>query len=352
MKSNPAEPVVFQVLVPTTERLDRFLADQLAISRTQAARLLGEGAVTVNGEGARASACLSRGDVVQVAFPPEAPRREIRPLDIPLNVVFEDQYLLVIDKPAGLVVHPAPGHWDDTLVNALAGRGIAWWAGQSAGEEPDEPEDEATPPSLRPGIVHRLDKDTSGLMVVAKDDTSHRRLSHALSLRRIERQYAALIWGHISAEREIDAPIARSDTDRQRQTITKDGRPAKTLVAPVARFGTCDLVRAKLFSGRTHQIRVHLAHIGHPVVGDSLYGAEGHRRMTGAQRNQALAVEREAPRQALHAAVLRFAHPETREWLQFESDWPADLRPALAAAAGDPGLLARPKLLEYLHFRA
>jgi 23S rRNA pseudouridine1911/1915/1917 synthase len=340
--------VVFQVLVPTTERLDRFLADQLAISRTQAARLLGEGAVTVNGEGARASACLSRGDTVKVDFPPEAPRREIRPLDIPLNVVFEDAYLLVIDKPAGLVVHPAPGHWDDTLVNALAGRGIAWWSG----DPPAEDSEEETPPSLRPGIVHRLDKDTSGLMVVAKDDTSHRRLSHALSLRRIERQYAALVWGHVSAEREIDAPIARSESDRQRMAVTRDGRPAKTLVHPVARFATCDLIRARLFSGRTHQIRVHLAHIGHPVVGDSLYGAEGHRRMTGAQRNQAMAVEREAPRQALHAAVLRFAHPETREWLEFESDWPADLRPALAAAAGDPALLARPKLLEYLGFRA
>jgi 23S rRNA pseudouridine1911/1915/1917 synthase len=120
----------------------------------------------------------------------------------------------------------------------------------------------------------------------------------------------------------------------------------------VARYATCDLIRAKLFTGRTHQIRVHLAHIGHPVVGDRVYGGGGHRRMTGEQRQQALSVEREVTRQALHAAVIRFAHPETREWLEFRSDWPADLRSALAAAARDPTLLARPNLLEYVGFRA
>ena len=271
---------------------------------------------------------------MEVEYPEAEPRREIHPLHIPLVVAFEDDHLLVLDKPAGLVVHPAPGHWDDTLVNALAARGTAL---SSEGG--------------RPGIVHRLDKDTSGLIIVAKHDVAHRKLSHALGLRRIERTYAALAWGHIKAEQEIDAPIARNPRDRQRMGVVASGRPARTLVKPIGRFATCDLVRVKLYTGRTHQIRVHLDHIGHPVVGDRVYGGGGHRRITGAH-HVAAAVEREAPRQALHAAELRFAHPETREWLEFHSEWPQDLRPVLAAAAGDPTLLARPKVLEYLGFRA
>jgi 23S rRNA pseudouridine1911/1915/1917 synthase len=298
-----------------------------------------------------------------------------------LHVVFEDEFLLVLDKPAGLVVHPAPGHWDDTLVNALAARGVEGAkdqadrriAGQPDGNDGDtdgeqeveadgeslsgyptiRPSDSLRPSDpLRPGIVHRLDKDTSGLMVVAKTETAHRKLSHALGLRRIEREYAALTWGHLDSPQEIDAPIGRNPKNRQQMAVVKGGRDARTLVTPIARFAMCDLLRVKLYSGRTHQIRVHLAHVGHPVVGDPLYGGGGHKRMTGHDRNEALALERETPRQALHAASLRFAHPETREWLEFYSDWPDDLRPALAAAASDPNLLARPKVLEYLGFRA
>jgi 23S rRNA pseudouridine1911/1915/1917 synthase len=356
MTTIPPQAILFQVCAPTTERIDRFLADQLSISRTQAARLLAESAVLVNDAPARASQTLVHGDRVQVNLPDHrVPLREIRPYPIELQVVYEDDFLLVIDKPAGLVVHPAPGHWDDTLVNALAARG--GWADRRAGGLPESDANDpsirpsAYPASLRPGIVHRLDKDTSGLIIVAKTDDAHRKLSHALGLRRVEREYAALVWGHVKVEQEIDAPIARHPRNRQQMSVVKTGRPARTLIQPVARFSTCDLVRAKLFTGRTHQIRVHLAHIGHPVIGDPVYGGGGHRRMTGAPRD-ALAVERETPRQALHAATLRFTHPGTREWLEFRSDWPADLRPALAVAAGDPALLARPKLLEYVGFRA
>jgi 23S rRNA pseudouridine1911/1915/1917 synthase len=291
------------------------------------------GAVQVNDEPARASRTLARSDLVQVELPSAVAPREITPHPLTLSVVFEDDHLMVIDKPAGLVVHPAPGHWDDTLLNVLAARGTPL-SGASG----------------RPGIVHRLDKDTSGLLIIAKTDDAHRRLSHALAQRRVERTYAVLVWGHLGSAREIDAPIGRNPRDRKRMAVIGRGRPARTRVEPVARFATCDLARAMLATGRTHQIRVHLAHVGHPVVGDAVYGGGGARRLSAQGRQQAEAIERVAPRQALHAAVLSFAHPETRAWLTFTSDWPIDLRPALAAASGDPSLLARPQLLEYLGF--
>lgn len=329
-----ASRAVFQVLATETERLDRFLADQLALSRTQASRLIGMGTVIVNGAPGRAGRRLARGDEVDVRFPAEEPRRTLTPHAIALDIRFEDDHLLVIEKPAGLVVHPAPGHWDDTLVNALAYRGVQ--LAQAGGE--------------RPGIVHRLDRDTSGLLIVAKTERAHRRLSRQLAARLIERRYAALVWGHVGAERTIDAPIARHPHERKRMAVVATGRPAQTHVAPVARFGVCDLVRVRLVTGRTHQIRVHMVHIGHPVVGDRVYGGGGSRRMTGAQRPEAEAVERAAPRQALHAAVLMLTHPETGERLTIRSDWPADLHAALAASAADEDVLARPSVLDYLGF--
>jgi len=334
--SPPKAPgtVAFRVLAPATERLDRFLADQLALSRTQAARLIGQGAVTVNGAVGRAGRPLVRGDLVEVRPRSPEPSRPLTPHAVPLDVRFEDEHLLVLDKPAGLVVHPAPGHWEGTLVNALVARGMALTAGAPG----------------RPGIVHRLDRDTSGLMIVAKSDLAHRRLGRAIADRRVERRYAALVWGHFPEPRDIDAPLARHPKDRKRMAVVAGGREARSRVEPVARFESCDLVRVGLETGRTHQIRVHLAHVGHPVVGDPVYGAGGSRRVTGALRPGAEALERAAPRQALHAAHLAFAHPVTREWLTFQADWPADLRPALVLAAAQPGLLARPSVLHYLGF--
>jgi len=332
-ESIPPSRAVFTVCTDATERLDRFLADQLAFSRTHAARLIAKGGVVINAETARASRRLSRGDRVEVTIPDADPPRDLVPCARPLSVIYEDEVLLVVDKPAGLVVHPAPGHWDDTLLNALVARGTPLSAGGG-----------------RPGIVHRLDKDTSGLLIVSKSDDVHRSLAGALARRKIERTYAALAWGHVSDAIEIDAPVARHPKDRKRMAVLATGRRAVSRVEPVARFDTCDLVRVRLVTGRTHQIRVHLAHIGHPVVGDQVYGHGGARRVTGEQRPRAVAIEKLAPRQVLHAAVLRFTHPVSREELEFRSEWPADLLPALNAAREEDHLLDRAKPLRYLGF--
>ncbi|MFQ6044861.1 MAG: RluA family pseudouridine synthase [Gemmatimonadales bacterium] len=331
------EPIpvrTFHVAAQITERLDRYLADQLSISRTQAARLIARQAVRVNGAPARASKVLGRGDAVEVELGDEEPPRELKPHHIELAVVYEDDAMLVLDKPAGLVVHPAPGHWSDTLLNALVARGTPLSAGSSG----------------RPGIIHRLDKDTSGLLVVAKTDQAHRRLANAIARRQVLRLYAVLMWGHLGEAIDIDAPIARHPKDRKRMAVLATGRPARTHVEPVARFDTCDLVRVRLTTGRTHQVRIHLLHLGHPVVGDPVYGGGGAERSTGAQRPRALAVEKAAPRQALHAAVLRIPHPTTGELREFRSEWPLDLVPALVQASGDRTLLDRPHRLEYLRF--
>jgi 23S rRNA pseudouridine1911/1915/1917 synthase len=324
----------FTVAVAATERLDRFLADQLGLSRTQAARLVADRAVEVDGKPARASRVLTRGERVTVRFPEHEPPRTLRPAPIPLTVVFEDEHLAVIDKPAGLVVHPAPGHWDDTLVNALVARGTTLSGGAEG----------------RPGIVHRLDRDTSGLMVVAKTELAHRRLGAAIAARRIRRSYAALAWGHLDASPSvIEAPVARHPQDRKRMAILPAGRLARTDAYVVARFGVADLLRLELHTGRTHQIRVHLEHLGHPVVGDPIYGGGGSRRISGPPRRSAETLERATPRQALHAAALAFRHPATAEPLEFRSDWPSDLRPALLALGGED-LVARPDPLGYLRF--
>ncbi|HET9275033.1 MAG TPA: RluA family pseudouridine synthase [Gemmatimonadales bacterium] len=299
--------------------MDRFLADQLDLSRTQAARIVAAGGVRVNGKPARASRVLERRDLVEVEFPEAEPRRQLAAYALPLTVVFEDEHLAVIDKPAGLVVHPAPGHWDDTLVNALVARGTALGGGVQG----------------RPGIVHRLDRDTSGLMVIAKNDLAHRRLGAALAARQVSRAYAVLAWGHFDdSPTVISAPLARHPTDRKRMAVRSDGRPARTDVFVVARFEVCDLLRAELHSGRTHQIRAHLRHAGHPVVGDPVYGAGGARRITGQGHALAERLDRVTPRQALHAAELRFRHPVTGAGLRFTSDWPVDLQPALQLLAG------------------
>ncbi len=267
----------------------------------------------VDGRREKASYRPETGELVRIEIPKTA-KRMISGEDIPVSVVYEDEALLVVDKPAGMVVHPAPGNWSGTLVNALLGRG-----GSLSTE--GEPE--------RAGMVHRLDKETSGLLVVAKTDRSHRILSAAIAARRVVRRYAVMTWGHISTDAlTIDKPIARDPRDRKRMAIVNKGRPAKTDLIRLARFDAGDLLRAHLHSGRTHQIRVHLASIGHPVMGDDVYGGGGGRRVAGLPPR----------RHFLHAAWLAFNHPVTGESLDFRSPLPEDLRSALAVIAGEHAL--------------
>lgn len=239
--------------------------------------------------------------------PPVA--REIVAEQIPLVVRYEDDDVVVIDKAAGMVVHPAPGNWTGTLVHALKGRG--------------EPLSSTGDPT-REGIVHRLDKETSGLLLVAKTDRAHRALGAALAQRRISRRYAVMCWGHLAEDQiTVERPIARDPRDRKRMAVVASGKPAKTAFVRIARFDPGDLLRAHLYTGRTHQIRVHLASIGHPVIGDDTYGGGGGRRL----------VSLPAKRHFLHAAWLIFRHPVTGAEIDVRSPLPDDLRTAMLRIA-------------------
>jgi 23S rRNA pseudouridine1911/1915/1917 synthase len=292
------------------ERLDVFVARTMDISRNQAATLIAEGRVTVRGRTERASFRPEEGDEVVIDRPAPV-ARPVLAESIPLTVVFEDDELLVVDKPAGMVVHPAPGNWSGTLVNALKGRGGALPEGGAEGRE---------------GIVHRLDKETSGLLLVAKTDKAHRLLGAQMAARKIDRRYAVLSWGHLKEDRmTVERPIARDPRDRKRMAVVSTGRAARTDFHRLARFDSTDLLRARLHSGRTHQIRVHLASIGHPVVGDDTYGGGGGRRI----------IPLPPKRHFLHAAWLRFKHPLTGQSIDLRSSLPGELDDALRAAAGD-----------------
>jgi 23S rRNA pseudouridine1911/1915/1917 synthase len=310
---------------PDAPRLDLLVAERADLSRNQAATLIAEGCVLVEGRRERASYRARAGERIAVAVPP--PRsRAVAPEQIPLTIVFEDDDVLVIDKPAGMVVHPAPGNWTGTLVNALKGRGTSLSAGAS--EE-------------REGIVHRLDKETSGLLLVAKTDRAHRVLGAALQARRIQRRYAALAWGHVAQDRlTIEKPVARDPRDRTRMAVVSTGRPARTDLTRLARFDSTDLLRAHLHTGRTHQIRVHLASIGHPVVGDDTYGGRGGRKLLGLPPR----------RHFLHAAWLIFSHPVTGESIDLRSPLPPELHAALVAAAGPDVSLTNTNPLEFFGF--
>ena len=310
-------------------RLDLLIAGRLGLSRTQSATLIAEQAVSVTAPGGksrheRASYKPRAGEQIIVVVPP-APGREVLPEDIPITAVYEDEHLIVVDKPAGMVVHPAPGNWSGTLVNALLGRGKL----PSGGSEE------------RPGIVHRIDKETSGLLLVARTEQAHRLLSSAIAARRVSRRYAAMAWGHLDRDEVIvDKPLARDPRDRRKMAVVKTGKPAKTTLVRLARFDAVDLIRAHLHTGRTHQIRVHLASIGHPVIGDDTYGGGGGRTVV------ALAPKRHF----LHAAWLRFRHPVTGIDLDLRSPLPSDLRAALAQVARDPSLLTNADPLDAYGF--
>lgn len=299
------------------ERLDRFLSERLELSRTRIQKLLEDGCIQVHGDGApgadrlRKSEPVVAGWEVEVEVPPAAPVG-MEAQDIPLEIVFEDQWLAVVNKPAGMVVHPAPGHRDGTMVNALLHHldGLSGVGGR-----------------LRPGIVHRLDRDTSGLLVVAKTDQAHQGLAAALKKRRVKRLYRAASWGHLDeSPLTIDAPVGRDPGNRKRMAVVREGgRRALTRVRVRERWLAAELLDVALQTGRTHQIRVHLAHRGHPVVGDELYGPGWERGMSGPAQGWARELARRTPRQFLHAAELVFDHPVSGERMHFRAALPDDL---------------------------
>ena len=296
------------------ERIDTFLTREISqVSRSQIQRLIKEGFVTVDGERVKPNHSLHPSEKIQV-FLPKRRAIDVLPEDIPLDIVYEDDYLIVVNKKAGMVVHPAFGHSGGTLVNAL----LARCAKLSSVNEP-----------ARPGIVHRIDKDTSGLLVVAKNDEVHRHLADQFGEKSVVRHYVAVVWGRFpQSSGTIETLLARSSRDRRQMRVTAEGKRAVTHFDVVERFPLTSLVNLRLETGRTHQIRVHLAHIHHPVFGDQTYGGRG-RRLGGLNKsNTALAMEllEIMPRQALHAKSLGFTHPVTREQLSFDSDLPDDMK--------------------------
>jgi 23S rRNA pseudouridine1911/1915/1917 synthase len=281
-------------------RLDKFLGENCPeLSRTHAQKLVAEGLVTVNGRVARASLKLNTGDKIDVTIPPEAPSH-LTPEDIPLKIIYEDNDLMVIDKPPGLAVHPAPGHPAHTLANAVVGHL------PELAEDPDE--------SGRPGIVHRLDKDTSGLILVAKNRVAQANLSDQFKARTVAKYYQVLVKGKLKPETGIiEANIGRDPRNRQRMAVVTGGREARTEYRVIRYIGDYSLLEIKPETGRTHQIRVHLAAIGFPVVGDATYGVPSPH----------------VARQFLHAGKIKFQLPSTGEYVEFESPLPPDLEQAL-----------------------
>ena len=302
------------------DRLDVYVAGNSDLSRARVQALIAEGRVRVDGRVARKSDRLEAGQEIEVRVPPPK-ALDAQPEDITLDVLFEDSSLLVVNKAPGMVTHPAPGHPTGTLVNALLAHtdDLSGIGGK-----------------LRPGIVHRLDRFTSGLMVVAKTDRAHHALSEALQQREVKRLYIAASWGHLSdSPLEVTAPIGRDPAERRRMAVVEKGRYAVTRFRVMERWLGAELLRVALGTGRTHQIRVHLAHIGHPVVGDTLYGAGWERGMGGKAQHWAKTLSQMVERQFLHSWRLSFAHPVSGEMIRFERPLPADLETCAEWARND-----------------
>lgn len=273
-------------------RLDKALADLTELTRSQANDAIKKGEVLVNGKVVKAKYAVKAGDEITYHLPEEEVL-EILAEDIPLEIIYEDQDVAVVNKPQGMVVHPSAGHTSGTLVNALMHhiKDLSSINGV-----------------VRPGIVHRIDKDTSGLLMIAKNDNAHRSLAAELKDKKSLRQYLAIVHGNLPNDRGvIEAPIGRSDKDRKKQAVIAGGRDALTRFKVLERFGHYTLVELTLETGRTHQIRVHMAYIGHPVAGDPLYGPKKSLKGNG---------------QFLHAATLGFTHPTTKEEMVFSAEVP------------------------------
>ncbi len=309
MSHTESESKTVIVDVPDSgERLDKYLAAHLSgFSRNRVQQLLEQGCVTLEGATITDAARKVKPAEAYNVMVPAPKALNIVATDTPLAIIYEDDDLVIIDKPAGMTVHPGPGHTEDTLVNALLAHCGASLSGIGG--------------IMRPGIVHRIDKDTSGLLVVAKNDAAHKHLSAQLAARTLKRQYLAVVKGNPRPlSGKVDAPIGRSTQNRKKMAVTGSGRSAVTYYTTEKSFTTSALLRCTLESGRTHQIRVHMTHIGHPLVGDQVYGRKGR--------------DFNFHRQALHAAALTLLHPTTGEKMEFTSKLPQDLQDLLAALAG------------------
>lgn len=298
------------------ERLDRYLTHALPqISRHKVQELLEAGLITINDRIPKKSHKVAPGETIAIYFRDQTPQ-EVRPEAIPLDIAYEDEHLLVVNKPAGMVVHPAHGHFEGTLVNAL----LHHLGRDDAG------------PTIRPGIVHRLDKGTSGLLVVAKNEIVHRQLTEQFSRRTVEREYDAIVWGRFKEnEGVIEAPLGRHPGDRKRFSVVRGGKSALTRYVVRETFNLCSLLALRLGTGRTHQIRVHLSHIHHPVFGDPDYGGRT-KRLGGLPGERRQLMERlleilDHP--ALHARTLGFVHPALGRVVTFEAELPKDFRKVL-----------------------
>lgn len=306
-----------EIVVPENqhkERLDHFLSERLErITRSRIQKLIKDGKVLVDDKIAKSSHKVMPGERIIIEFPPPK-TYDLVPEDIPLNIIYEDESLIVINKQAGIVMHPAFANLKGTLVNALLhySENLSTLSGD-----------------YRPGLVHRLDKDTSGLIVVAKNDFVHARLAFQFSNRTINREYRALVWGRFQRKSgRIETLINRSRKDRTRMTISRQGKPAITNYEVLEEYHLISLLKVRLETGRTHQIRVHLSAKGHPVLGDKTYGGRNKQIIKMNQNDQQLGLEliKMMPRQALHAKTLGFVHPETDEKVSFDSDIPEDMK--------------------------
>ena len=307
----------FNFIIPENQkriRIDKYLCLKLEkLSRSRIQKLIEDGNIRVNDKKIKTSHKINSGDRVDVTIP-EAQKSDVLPEDIPLNIVYEDEHLIVVNKEAGMVVHPAYGNLSGTLVNALLFH-CANLSGIGGVK--------------RPGIVHRLDKDTSGLLVVAKDDYTHQQLSKQFSERTTEREYHAIVWRHLKIKSDrLERKISRSIRDRTKMAVSSSGKYAATNYTVLKEFPLTSLLSLKLETGRTHQIRVHLKSIGHPVFGDSTYGGRNKQLISLNQNDQKLALEllKQMPRQALHAKTLGFSHPVFKKRLTFDSALPQDMQ--------------------------
>lgn len=317
----------FEIRIPAgqmKERLDVYLTNHTEnATRSKVQEAIKSGEVLVNEKKVKPSYVILPNDLISInLLRPDPP--EVKAEAIPLEIVYEDEYLLVVNKPAGMVTHPAYKNYSGTLVNALMHHSEKL---SQLHAEADEEYD-----IVRPGIVHRLDKDTSGLLVVAKDETSHQKLAKQFAAKTSEREYNAIVWGKFKIETGIiDAPLGRSKSDRKKVAVTAEGKNAVTEFEVMEQFEYLSFIKLHLRTGRTHQIRVHLAHIHHPVFGDVTYG--GREIVTGGIEGKKKAEVKNLleimPRQALHAKKLGFIHPRTKQMMRFESELPDDMKAVL-----------------------